>query len=114
MRMKKAGPFGAVLLGATCAIAFCPVSAALFFGSLIPLAVDHRSPLWLPGVYGIGTGLPVVAFAVLLGTGVQWVGKAFNRVSAFETWARRVTAAVIILVGAYYSSTFILGTASVL
>jgi cytochrome c-type biogenesis protein len=113
-RAKKAGPLGTVLFGAVCALAFCPVSAALFFGSLIPLALDHRSPLWLPGLYGIGTGLPVVVFAVLLGAGVQWVGAAFNRLTAFERWARRVTAVVVVAVGVYYTWTFTLRGASTL
>jgi cytochrome c-type biogenesis protein len=113
-RLRKAGLLGTVLFGATCALAFCPVSAALFFGGLIPLALDHRSPLWLPGIYGIGTGLPVVAFAVLLGAGVQWVGTAFNRISVFDRWARRVTAIVIIAVGVYYTVTFTLVRASTL
>jgi len=107
-RMKQAGPFGALLLGAVFALAFCPVSAALFFGSLVPLALDHRSPVWLPAVYGVGTGLPVVVFAVLLGAGVHWVGRAFDRISLFERWARRVTALVVIGVGVYYMWTFTL------
>lgn len=104
-RLEKAGLLGPTLFGAACALAFCPVSAALFFGGLIPLALEHRSPLWLPGLYGIGTGLPVVAFAILLGAGIQWVGLAFKRVSVFERWARRATAAVIIAVGVYYTWT---------
>jgi cytochrome c-type biogenesis protein len=112
--VKKSGWLGAVLFGAACALAFCPVSAALFFGGLIPLALDHRSPFWLPGVYGIGTGLPVVVFAVLLGAGVQWVGKAFNRVAVFERWARRITAAVVIAIGLYYTASFTFARASLL
>jgi cytochrome c-type biogenesis protein len=110
-RVKKAGLLGTLLFGAVLALAFCPVSAALFFGSLVPLALDHRSPLWLPAVYGVGTGLPVVVFAILLGAGVHRVGKAFNRVSVFERWARRVTAAVVTTVGLYYTIAFTFGPA---
>jgi hypothetical protein len=40
-----------------------PVSAALFFGGLIPIAVKAQSGLALPLIYGIGTGLPVLLFA---------------------------------------------------
>jgi len=113
-RVKKAGLLGTLLFGAVLALAFCPVSAALFFGSLVPLALDHRSPLWLPAVYGVGTGLPVVVFAILLGAGVHRVATAFNRVSAFERWARRVTAVVVITVGLYYTITFTFGRAATL
>jgi len=113
-RVKKAGLLGPLLFGAVLALAFCPVSAALFFGGLVPLALEHRSPLWLPGVYGIGTGLPVVVFAILLGAGVQWVGTAFNRISVFERWARRVTAVAVICVGVYYTTTFTVARGSLL
>jgi cytochrome c biogenesis protein CcdA len=102
-RLVKAGLLGALPLGAVLALAFCPVSAGLFFGGLIPLALDHRSSVWLPAVYGLGTGLPVVVFAVLVSAGVAWAGAAFHRLQTVEIWARRVTAVVVIAVGLYYT-----------
>jgi cytochrome c-type biogenesis protein len=105
-RLVKAGLVGALPLGAVLALAFCPVSAGLFFGGLIPLALEHQSSLWLPALYGIGTGLPVVVFAVLLSAGLAWVGSAFHRLQAVERWARRATAAVVIAVGLYYTWSF--------
>jgi cytochrome c-type biogenesis protein len=113
-RDRRIGLLRTLLFGAVLALAFCPVSAALFFGGLIPLALEHRSALWLPAVYGVGTGLPVVVFAILLIVGVQWVGKAFNRVSGFERWARRVTALAVIAVGFYYTLTFTLARGGLL
>ena len=100
-RVDRAGMWGAGLLGLVFALAFCPVSAGLFFGGLVPLAVERSSPLLLPMVYGVGTALPVAAFAVLLAAGVGWLGKALDRVQVFELWARRVTALVFIAVGLY-------------
>jgi cytochrome c-type biogenesis protein len=105
-RLVKAGLIGALPLGAVLALAFCPVSAGLFFGGLIPLALEHRSSLWLPALYGLGTGLPVVVFAVLVSAGLAWVGSAFHRMQAVERWARRATAVVVIVVGLYYTWTF--------
>jgi len=105
-RLVKAGLVGALPLGAVLALAFCPVSAGLFFGGLIPLALDHRSSIWLPALYGFGTGLPVVVFSVLVSAGLAWAGTAFHRLRAVERWARRVTAVVVIVVGAYYTWTF--------
>jgi cytochrome c-type biogenesis protein len=100
-RVDRAGVWGAGLLGIVFALSFCPLSAGLFFGSLIPLAVDQGSPLLLPLVYGIGTALPVAAFAVLLAAGAGWLGTALDRVQLFERWARRVTAVVFVGVGVY-------------
>jgi hypothetical protein len=100
-RVDRAGVWGAGLLGIFLALSFCPVSAGLFFGTLVPLAADRSSPLLLPTVYGIGTALPVAAFAVLLAAGTDWLGEALDRVQAFELWARRVTAVVFVGVGVY-------------
>jgi len=100
-RVDRSGIWGAFLLGIIFALSFCPVSAALFFGSLIPLAVENASPLLLPTAYGIGTAIPVAGFAILLAAGAGWLGKALDRIQAFEIWARRVTAVVFIGAGVY-------------
>ena len=100
-KVDRAGVWGAGVLGLVFALAFCPVSAGLFFGGLVPLAVDQSSPLVLPLVYGLGTALPVIVFAALLAVGAGWLGRALDRVQVFERWARRVTAVVFIAVGIY-------------
>ena len=100
-RIDRAGIWGALPLGAILALAFCPVSAALFFGSLVPLATQNRSPILLPAVYGIGTGLPVVVFAVFIALGVGWMGTALHRLQAFEKWARFATGLVFVGVGIF-------------
>jgi cytochrome c biogenesis protein CcdA len=100
-RVDRSGIWGAGLLGIVFALSFCPVSAGLFFGSLVPLAADRGSPLLLPTLFGIGTALPVAACAVLIAAGTGWLGKALDRIQAFEIWARRVTAMVFIAVGVH-------------
>lgn len=106
-RVEKWGLAGAGLLGLLFAVSFCPVSAALFFGSLIPLAVDYRSSVVMPTVYGIGTALPVVAFALVIAWGARFVGKVFNRLSVFEKWARRITGVAFVVVGCYYVAIYL-------
>lgn len=100
-RVDRAGIWGAAPLGALFALSFCPVSAALFFGSLVPLAVDQHSPILLPTLYGIGTAMPVAVLAVVLAAGAGRLGTALDRLHTFERWARRVTAVVFIVVGIY-------------
>ena len=109
---ETAGVWGAGLLGIVFALSFCPVSAALFFGSLIPLSVKHGSRVVLPSLYGLGTGLPVIVFAVLIALGARSVAKAFNILTKTEWWARRVTGGLFILVGVYYSLRYIFGVAT--
>jgi threonine/homoserine/homoserine lactone efflux protein len=100
-RIDRWGVWGAGVLGILFAFAFCPVSAALFFGSLVPLAADRGSPLFLPSVYGVGTALPVAGFAVLLAAGSGWVNRTVHRLQVIEPWARRITAIVLIGVGVF-------------
>ncbi|MCX6645317.1 MAG: sulfite exporter TauE/SafE family protein [bacterium] len=88
-------------------LSFCPVSAALFFGSLIPLAISHESTFVIPSVYGLGTALPVVIFALIIAFSAKSLGRAFNNLKSFEIWARRITGVLFILVGIYYSLAFI-------
>ena len=99
----RGGGFVASLaIGLVFALSFCPTSAALYFGSLIPLAVDHRSALVLPALYGAGTAAPVALFAILVVQGAHAVGRAFDLLTVFERWARRITGIVFILAGLYY------------
>ncbi|MCK4632516.1 MAG: sulfite exporter TauE/SafE family protein, partial [candidate division Zixibacteria bacterium] len=63
----------------------------------------------MPTVYGIGTALPVVLFALLIAMGAKFVGTIFARLKTFELWARRVTGAVFVGVGLYYVLVYIIG-----
>jgi len=106
-RVDAMGVWGALLLGVVFALSFCPVSAALFFGGLIPVAIEVNSPVALPSVYGVGTAVPVLVFAVLIVLSTRLVGKAFNALSKIEWWARRLTGIIFLAVGIYYSLKYI-------
>lgn len=106
-RVKDFGAFGSLLLGVLFALSFCPISAAIFFGSLLPLALKNSSPVVMPSLYGMGTGLPVLGFAVVLAFGVTNLEKVFRQVRVLEYWMKRVTGIVFILVGIYYISAHI-------
>jgi cytochrome c-type biogenesis protein len=93
--------WGSGMLGIVFALTFCPLSAALFFGSLIPLAVDGKSALMMPSVYGLGTALPVVAFAFVMVFSIKSIGKVFDRLTQIEKWARKLTAFVFMGAGLY-------------
>ncbi len=108
-RVDRSGVWGALLLGIVFALTFCPTSAALFFGSLIPLAAQHRSSLLLPALYGIGTALPVIVFAALIALGAHYVARAFNVLTSIELWARRLTGVVFIAVGIFLTLRYVYG-----
>jgi len=106
-RVDAMGIWGALLLGVVFALTFCPTSAALFFGSLVPLSLKVNSSVTLPVVYGVGTALPVMVFAVLLATSAQSVGKAYNVLAKIEWWARMLTGGIFVLVGIYFSLKYV-------
>jgi cytochrome c biogenesis protein CcdA len=108
-RIDAMGIWGALLLGIVFALSFCPTSAALYFGSLIPLSLKVNSSIALPVIYGIGTALPVMIFAVLLAISAQSVGKAYNILAKIEWWARIITGWIFILVGIYFSLKYAFG-----
>jgi cytochrome c-type biogenesis protein len=100
--VDNSGIWGAGLLGIFFALAFCPISAALYFGSLIPLAVENRSYVIAPLLFGIGTAVPVIFFALLFAFSMQRANKLFQKMAGIELWMRRITAAILILVGLYW------------
>lgn len=106
-RIDALGIWGALPLGVMFALAFCPTSAALFFGSLVPLALRVNSTVALPVAYGVGTAVPVLVFALLLATSVRAVGKAYRVLARVEWWARVLTGWVFIGVGIYYSLKYV-------
>jgi cytochrome c-type biogenesis protein len=108
-RAGRWGIWGAAVLGMVFALSFCPVSAALFFGSLVPLSLKADSRFALPALYGIGTGLPVVLVAIGLATGARSLSTTLNRLGVIERWARRLTGVVFIAVGLYFTLDHVLG-----
>jgi len=95
------GMVGGFLLGALFALAFCPYSAVLFFGILIPLALKSAGGVTLPAVYAIGTGLPVLVFGVLISLGVARVSTWLNAVARVEKIIRAAVSIIFIGVGIY-------------
>jgi len=108
-RVEGWGIWAGLALGVVFALSFCPSSAALFFGSLVPLSIKYESSLLLPSLYGISTALPVIIFAVLIAVGAKAVGSTFNKVASFERWARRVTGIIFVAVGVFFALRFVFG-----
>jgi cytochrome c biogenesis protein CcdA len=99
---KKWGYLDAVLLGLVFALAFCPYSGVLYFGMLVPLTVTSASGLYLPIVFAIATGIPVIVFAWIIAYTISGIGGVYNKLKTFELWFRRIIAVLFIVVGIYY------------
>lgn len=100
---SKGSYWSSLLLGIVFALAFCPYSGVLYFMMLIPITVSSASGLFLPVIFAIATGIPVIIFAWFLAFAMGNVGKLYNRIKTFEVWFRRVVSVLFIAVGIYYT-----------
>ncbi|HUU84984.1 MAG TPA: aromatic aminobenezylarsenical efflux permease ArsG family transporter [Phycisphaerae bacterium] len=108
-RARGGGIWWAGILGILFALSFCPVSAGLFFFTLVPMAARQGSPLLLPALFGVGTALPVIGFAFLMAFAGQYLGKAFGRLTQIERWVRTAAGVIFIAAGIYYCLRYIYG-----
>lgn len=100
-KLMSFGLMGCVLMGFVFALTFCPVSAALFFGSLLPLAVTEQSAWLVPGLFGIGSAAPVLAFALALAVSREAAGRAYQRLQSAQRWIAPATGWLLVAVGAW-------------
>ena len=106
-RTESLGVVGALVLGVLFALSFCPISAALFFGSLLPLSLEAGSRVLLPAAYGVGTALPVLGVALLLVFGVNRAASWLRRLQQVAKHARTATGVVLVGVGVVQSLTHV-------
>ena len=99
---RKTNFMSVLLIGVLFALAFCPYSGILYFGILIPMTVVSIKGLFLPVVFAIATGLPVIIFAYLLAFTISGISRFYNRIQIIEKWLRYITAILFIVVGMYY------------
>ena len=101
-KFQDKGLLGSFLIGAIFALAFCPYSGALYFGMLIPMTVSSIDGLYLPIIFAIGTGLPVLLFTYLLAFTANSIGPFYARITKIEKAMRIIAGVVFIMTGIYY------------
>ena len=96
------GTRGAFLLGTAFSFAFCPTLFLLFFGLTIPLALASPVGVVFPGLFAVGTAVPLLALA-----GLATLGDAAG---AYRRWLQRggrwvrPAAAVVLLVAGLHDT----------
>ncbi len=94
----RKGVLPAYLLGVAFSFTFCPTLFWLFFGLTIPLAVASPGGVIFPGVFALGTVLPVLALAFLLFRTLN-VRQIIRRFQNYSIWIQRIAAIIFVLVG---------------
>jgi cytochrome c-type biogenesis protein len=106
-QFKTKGLLGSFLMGALFAMAFCPYSGALFFAMLIPMTLASDLGLVLPVVFSIGTGLPVILFALVIAYSMEKLSYYFKMVTQIEKIMRKVAGITFLLTGLYYINIYL-------
>lgn len=97
------GGFGALLMGIIFALAFCPINGMFFFGMLAPMSAKADGGYFMPVVYGLVTGLPVVIVTSLIAFSVGHIETLKDKMTIAEKWCRRVVAVVLLLAATYFA-----------
>lgn len=106
-RLPRAkGVVPAFILGAGLALVFCPVSAALFIGGIVPLVLSTKDWVVSPVMYGIGTSLPVLLMSPLVST-VGKIGKKLGIISRIGYVSTKIIGLIFLVGSAYYLISFL-------
>ncbi len=96
--IKRNGPLGAIILGMTLALAFCPESAVFYFGLMIPLAMKSSISIIIPIVFAIAAALPVAVIAYLMSKAVNKVQSISHAFETFQKILNAVTGLLFIII----------------
>lgn len=97
--LPQHGLIGAFSLGVVFSLTFCPTLFWLFFGVMIPLALVSAAGWTFPGVFALGTVLPVLLFSGLLVSGSDLSSKLTERLRRYQRKVTDVSGAIFILAG---------------
>lgn len=105
-RLPRTGTRGAFLLGVAFSFTFCPTLMWLFFGLMIPLALRSPAGWTFPGLFAVGTTLPLIAYAGLLAAGNGAGGGLVERLRRSSRLITRIAGIVFVLVGVHDTLTY--------
>ena len=105
-RLAKRGYWGALLLGMLFALAFCPSSGVLYFGVLIPLAMQTTAGWLLLVVFAVATAFPVLVVAWVIAFSMNKIGRVYDRLRSLQRWLNLIVGVLFIIIGLYYCYTF--------
>lgn len=104
-KLARLGLLGDFLLGFLFALSFCPVSAALFFGSLIPLTLSSGNVILPVAFYGIGSAAPVALFALVMIFSSRIASRLVGGVTRMQPRILQITGTLLLIAGLYLIAT---------
>lgn len=98
-RLPQSGAIGAFSLGVIFSFTFCPTLFWLFFGLMIPLALTSPGGWAFPGVFAVGTAIPLLAFTSVVALGSDLSYTWMERLKRSQRKITQIAGAIFILAG---------------
>jgi cytochrome c-type biogenesis protein len=98
IRADRSPGIRALPIGFVIALSFCPATAAIFFGLLIPMVIEYDQVILFPAIYAVGASIPII-IAGLLASGRYFTG----RVNRWRKVFPLIAGWALIVIGIYIS-----------
>lgn len=95
------GLWGSLLLGVLLALSFCPESAIVYFGMLMPLSARSPGGYLLPIVFSVATSIPAVLLAWGVAYGIGGTSAMKRKMGVVQRWINVVVGALFIAAGVF-------------
>lgn len=92
---------GSLLLGVLLALSFCPESAIVYFGMLMPMSANLSGGYLLPVVFSLATAVPTVFLAWGVSCGISGTEIMRGRVHIVQKWMNTVIGVLFIGAGVF-------------
>ena len=100
-QQQFSGAWGSLWLGVLFALAFCPESGIVYFGMIIPMAVQSSVAYLIPVAFAIGAALPVLFLSYLFAYGIQKMERFERGMHLIQLWLTRFVAVLFIVAGIF-------------
>ncbi|MFA8299632.1 MAG: aromatic aminobenezylarsenical efflux permease ArsG family transporter [Hyphomicrobiales bacterium] len=101
-KINLKGNYGSIILGVIFALAFCPYSASLYFGGVIPMVIKNDGSIMLLVLFSLATALPVILISWIIAFSMKSISSFYNSAKKVDVYFRRITSIIFIGMGIYY------------
>lgn len=100
-RKRFSGAWRCLSLGILLALTFCPESAIVYFGMLMPMSVHADFGLLMPVIFALATAVPTVLMAWAVAYGVAGSPAMQRRMHIIESWMNVAIGMIFIIAGVF-------------
>lgn len=95
------GLTGSFLLGILLALSFCPESAIIYFGMIIPMSADAQTGYLIPVAFALATSIPAFILAWCFAYGIKTISAVRGRMHILQQWINTIVALLFIAAGIF-------------